>query len=49
MNTKIIDLVLELIFRFWWVGSFMKVMGHDHLLEIRLLETSFLILFQPNP
>jgi hypothetical protein len=23
--------------------------GHNHLLEIRLLETGFLILFQPNP
>ncbi len=25
------------------------VKGHNHLLEIRLLETGFLILFQPNP
>jgi hypothetical protein len=24
-------------------------LGHNHLLKIRLLETSFLILFQPNP
>ncbi len=26
-----------------------KIMGHNHLLEIWLLETGFLILFQPNP
>jgi hypothetical protein len=26
-----------------------KFTGHNHLLEIRLLETGFLILFQPNP
>jgi hypothetical protein len=48
---------LSIVFQLFFLENFetfedsiSKVkLGHNHLLEIRLLETGFLILFQPNP